>query len=39
MQKYELEIYKDTKAGELSGGYQRRLSLVCALAHDPKLLF
>lgn len=39
MQKYELEVYKDTKSGELSGGYQRRLSLVCALAHDPKLLF
>jgi len=39
LQKYELEGYKDTKAGELSGGYQRRLSLVCALAHDPKLLF
>jgi len=39
MQKYELDVYKDTKAGELSGGYQRRLSLVCALAHDPKLLF
>ena len=39
IQKYELVVYKDTKAGELSGGYKRRLSLACALAHDPKLLF
>jgi len=39
LQKYKLQTYRDTKSGELSGGYQRRLSLVCALAHDPELLF
>jgi len=39
LSKYELVLYRDVKAGKLSGGYQRRLSLVCALAHDPTLLF
>lgn len=39
LQKYELQTYRNTKSGELSGGYQRRLSLVCAIAHDPELLF
>ncbi len=36
---YQIDQYKDYKAGELSGGYKRRLSLVCALIHDPKILF
>jgi ABC-type multidrug transport system ATPase subunit len=36
---YQIDKYKDYKAGELSGGYKRRLSLVCALIHDPKILF
>ncbi len=27
------------RAGDLSGGMQRRLELACALAHDPQILF
>jgi ABC-2 type transport system ATP-binding protein len=37
--RYNLEPFKHQYAGTLSGGYQRRLALVCALAHDPKVLF
>jgi len=29
---------RDRRAGRLSGGMQRRLSLACALVHDPALL-
>lgn len=36
---YGLTPFKKQRAGFLSGGYQRRLALVCALAHDPKVLF
>ena len=39
LQRYELEAFKHQLAGALSGGYQRRLALVCALAHDPAVLF
>ncbi len=39
LQRYALEPFKDQMAGALSGGYQRRLALACALAHDPKVLF
>lgn len=39
LQHYELEPFKHKLAGALSGGYQRRLALVCALAHDPAVLF
>ncbi len=39
LSRYNLEQYKDTQAGSLSGGYKRRLALVCALAHDPLVLF
>jgi len=39
LMRYHLDTYKDTKAGSLSGGYKRRLALVCALAHDPNILF
>ena len=39
LDRYGLTAFKDQMAGSLSGGYQRRLALVCALAHDPKVLF
>jgi len=39
MQHYALEPFIDKPAGALSGGYQRRLALACALAHDPMVLF
>lgn len=39
LNRYNLHQYRDTQAGSLSGGYKRRLALVCALAHDPLVLF
>ena len=39
LDRYHLTPFKDKRAGTLSGGYQRRLALICALAHDPKVLF
>jgi len=36
---YDLTPFKHQLSGSLSGGYQRRLALVCALAHDPDVLF
>ena len=39
LDRYHLTPFKNKRAGTLSGGYQRRLALVCALAHDPKVLF
>lgn len=39
VERYALERFKHQRAGSLSGGYQRRLALVCALVHDPKVLF
>ncbi len=39
MNKYGLAAYKNQLAGLLSGGYKRRLALVCALTHDPDVLF
>jgi ABC-type multidrug transport system ATPase subunit len=39
LEHYDLFPFKHQLAGALSGGYQRRLALVCALVHDPKVLF
>ncbi len=39
LKRYKIFEYKDAKAGSLSGGYKRRLSLCCALCHQPEVLF
>jgi ABC-2 type transport system ATP-binding protein len=35
----ELETKRDSRVGKLSGGQKQRLSLACALAGEPDLLF
>lgn len=39
LQKYKIDEFKNAKAGSLSGGYKRRLSLCCALSHDSEVIF
>lgn len=39
LETYDLEQFRNRAAGKLSGGYKRRLSIACATAHRPKLLF
>ncbi|MDX8381777.1 MAG: ABC transporter ATP-binding protein [Ghiorsea sp.] len=39
LREYGLEYLANKRAGILSGGYKRRLSIACALAHDPELIF
>jgi len=39
LDRYQLTSFKEQLSGSLSGGYQRRLALVCSLAHDPDVLF
>jgi ABC-2 type transport system ATP-binding protein len=34
-----LTPYLDRKGNELSGGWKRKTAIVCALMHDPKILF
>jgi ABC-2 type transport system ATP-binding protein len=35
----ELERYRDFLAAHLSGGWQQRLALACAIVHKPNILF
>ena len=39
LERYDLKRFSRQRAGTLSGGYRRRLSIACALAHDPELVF
>ncbi len=39
LRRYGLHDYAAKPAATLSGGFQRRLALACALAHDPEVLF
>lgn len=39
LNEYGLTDVAHQRAGELSGGYKRRLSIACAMAHDPDLIF
>lgn len=34
----ELGDYLDRKVGELSGGWKRKASIICAIIHSPKIL-
>jgi ABC-2 type transport system ATP-binding protein len=36
---FALEPYLDTVSAELSLGYKQRLSLACAMMHEPQLIF
>ena len=38
-EQFELQEIMDKKAGKLSGGWQRRLSIAMALISEPKILF
>ena len=35
----QIEMFKDRKAGDLSGGMKQKLGLSCALIHRPEVLF
>lgn len=39
LEKFELDRISGRKAGKLSGGWQRRLSIAMALISEPKILF
>jgi len=39
LKQYGLTRFAGHRAGTLSGGYQRRLSMACAISHDPQIIF
>jgi len=39
LEQYGLSRFSQHRAGTLSGGYQRRLSMACAITHDPEIVF
>jgi ABC-2 type transport system ATP-binding protein len=39
LSRFGLDTFRARRAETLSGGYKRRLSIACALIHDPKLIF
>ncbi len=39
LERFELTEIRDKRAGRLSGGWQRRLSIAMALVSEPKILF
>jgi ABC-2 type transport system ATP-binding protein len=39
LERYDLLQFADKRAGKLSGGYKRRLSIACAVSHDPELIY
>ena len=39
LEKCGLAPFRKALAGTLSGGYKRRLALVCAITHDPQVIF
>ena len=39
LEQYNLVQFANRRAGRLSGGYKRRLSIVCAISHDPDVIF
>lgn len=39
LKKLGLLPYQERLAGELSGGWKRRLSFACAIMHEPKMIF
>ena len=39
LDEFGLDHWQDKPAGALPGGYKQRLSMACALLHEPKILF
>lgn len=39
LDKYGLMQFANQRAGTLSGGYKRRLSIACAVSHEPDLIY
>ncbi|MBF0281977.1 MAG: ABC transporter ATP-binding protein [Zetaproteobacteria bacterium] len=39
LETFELVAIQKQRAGNLSGGYKRRLSIACALVHNPQIIF